>query len=54
MLLDETAEQEERTADRQPQEAGARWFPDQHPSRDRVTEIADENESVCPNQDEPP
>ena len=50
MLFDDAAEQEERAADCQPQESRPRWFPDEHPCCDRVTQIADENEAVCPDQ----
>jgi hypothetical protein len=54
MLLDRATEQEERTSDRQPDEPGSRRFPDQHPRCDRVAQIADEDEAMCPDHDRPP
>jgi hypothetical protein len=49
MLLDRATEQEERTPGRQPDESCPRWFSDEHPRRDGVAEIADEDEAMCPN-----
>lgn len=51
MLLDHAAKQEKRASDRQPEKSGPRWLPDEHPGRDGVAEIADEDEAMCPDHE---